>query len=275
MIYLLSISVLDIIGIFFNIRMVLSCLNWNKEKNAHLENYRIITTCQFVYQVTILSLNTVEVWKGLDVQHEESCSVLNVLSISLSVFLVCNLTALSVVHFQPAALRQNRKEQFAEIVVSAVVPATLAFGFVISIILSWFICSSYSTRDFIFSKVFTNHLWPLAILAVLVACTACFYWSPDTTTTTEDSTTTYQLETCLKENTKTILFLVMLFCFGVIIFRYCDRSLVDTKLMFAKFVCLLTMNFAVGIVLPVTFKDFIESSYQGYNETELTVVVSP
>lgn len=267
MIYLLLIAVLDLIGAFFNIRMVLSCF-WNKEQYPHLKKYRVITICQFVYQVTILGLNTVEVWKGLDVQLKETCSVFTVLSISMNVFLVCNLTATSVVHFHPV-LYQNRKERFPKLVISA----ALALGFVISVTVFWFSCSTSTEDLYIYNKAFISRLWPI-VLVVLVACTAGIYCNLDHTTPEASKNTWQSVEVCLKENTKTVFLLVVFLCLGVALFSFSVLNLENTKLNFAKFICLLTMDFAVGIALPVTFKDFIDSSFLVQNDKEAVVPFS-
>ena len=56
LLYLLSIVGLDILGLFFNIRMLLGCL---RKENRYLTFWVI---CQYVFQVTILVAVTVDAW---------------------------------------------------------------------------------------------------------------------------------------------------------------------------------------------------------------------
>ena len=72
------------------------------EKHAHLKKYRMVTSFQFVYQVTILAMNTIEALRGgLDAQPKEFCSVFTVVMVSIYTLQLFNLTAMSVIYFCP------------------------------------------------------------------------------------------------------------------------------------------------------------------------------
>ena len=69
--------------------------------------------------------------------------------------------------------------------------------------------------------------------------------------------------------------MVTFLCFAVTFFPHADpNSLYGTKLIFPKFVCLIALNFIVGIASPVGFKNLIESSYMDQHEMELKFVFS-
>ena len=83
---LLLIAALDLAGVFFSIRMLLSCFK-DKPNRTLLQRYKFVVIFQFVYHVTVLAINTVEAWRGFGDQfeNEESpCTVISLLSISLN-----------------------------------------------------------------------------------------------------------------------------------------------------------------------------------------------
>ena len=89
--YLLSIVGLDILGLFFNIRMLLGCL---RKENRYLTPW---VTCQFVFQVTILVAVTVDAWNKHVDENYEYCCLLKELQ-KTGVFLaVCNFAQLEAV----------------------------------------------------------------------------------------------------------------------------------------------------------------------------------
>ena len=54
---LFLIAALDLVGVFFGIRMLLSCFK-DKPKCTLLQRYKFAVIFQFVYHVTVLAINT-------------------------------------------------------------------------------------------------------------------------------------------------------------------------------------------------------------------------
>ena len=91
LLYLLSIVGLDILGLFFNIRMLLACL---RKENRYLTPWVI---CQFVFQVTILVAVTVEAWNKHVDENYEYCCLLKELQKTAVFLAVCNFAQLKAV----------------------------------------------------------------------------------------------------------------------------------------------------------------------------------
>ena len=91
LLYLLSIVGLDILGLFFNIRMLLACL---RKENRYLTPWVI---CQFVFQVTILVAVTVDAWNKHVDENYESCCLLKELRKTAVFLVVCNFAQLEAV----------------------------------------------------------------------------------------------------------------------------------------------------------------------------------
>ena len=265
---LLSILFLDLMGFFFNIRMLLSCFtNREKpEKRANLQKYRVVTIFQFIYQVTTLTMNTIDAFGGLDAQPEESCSVFKAMMVSVNVLSFFNLTATAVIYFRPL-VQDTNSQLFSGSLVASV---GLALGVIVSLILAWLGCSSYS--ELLFRASIAGLL-----TCVVAAFLLCIVWLCSRLDrnhpTQKDFAKITQLRMCLKENKKTnVLIMVMFLCLAVTFSFYADPNLNGTKLILAEFICLLSMNFFVGIALPVYFKDLIESSYIQESEMRQNLV---
>lgn len=91
LLYLLSIVGLDILGLFFNIRMLLGCL---RKENRYLTPWVI---CQFVFQVTILVAVTVDAWNKHVDENYEYCCLLKELQKTAVFLAVCYFAQLEAV----------------------------------------------------------------------------------------------------------------------------------------------------------------------------------
>ena len=91
LVYLLSIVGLDLLGLFFNIRMLLGCL---RKENRYLTPWVI---CQFVFQVTILVAVTVDAWNKHVEESYEYCCLLKELQKTAVFLAVCNFAQLKAV----------------------------------------------------------------------------------------------------------------------------------------------------------------------------------
>jgi len=249
--FLLLIAVLDLAGVFFGVQMLLSCFK-DRARYTVLEKYRFTVICQFVYQITILATNTVEAWRLVNYYHEESsCSVISLLSNSVNFFLICNAMAMVLIHYQPVVLDLN--PTFSPKLVRA---ASLVTALVASAILSWFSCFC---QNCITHVVFCIFVWLLAVAVVtFVAWRTCKHLRHLEHTTSEAP------QSCDK---KAIFYSL---CFGLIVMLFClymYQNLEETKI-FKEALYLLAINFIVGVVFPVSFKDLIDSNFgQSCKET--------
>ena len=251
---LLLIAALDLVGVFFGIRMLLSCFK-DKPNRTLLQKYKLAVICQFVYQVTVLAINTVEAWRGFGDQfeNEESpCSVISLLSISLIFFLIYNAIAIAVIHYHPAVMNSNRSLSPNQVMASS-----FALGCVISAILSWFSCFCEDCTSYAVFKVFICLLW--FALVSLVAWRTYKHIRDLEHTAPKVSPPTRHLRICCDK--KCILYLV---CYGVMVTILClslyqklDETEPDKKALY-----LFAVNLVVGIVFPVSFKDLIDSNFE-------------
>jgi len=243
--FLLLIAVLDLAGVFFGVQMLLSCSK-DKARYTVLEKYRFTVVCQFVYQVTILATNTVEAWRLVDFQHEESsCSVISFLSNSFNFFLICNAMAMVLIHYQPVVLDLN--PTFSPKLVRA---ASLVTGLVASAILSWFSCFC---QNCITHVVFCIFVWLLAVAVVTSVA-----WRTCKLLRHLEHTSSEAPQSCDK---KAIFYSL---CFGLIVMLFClymYQNLEETK-MLKEALYLFAINFIVGVVFPVSFKDLIDSNFE-------------
>ena len=131
LVYLLLLAALDVIGVFFNIQVLLSCFR-DKTKHKFLHNYRPLMICQVVYQVMILATNTVEAWRTFDNDHEEYYPVLIGLSYSANIFLAFNLAAIWVNESFHVLMHKSCQVSPRLLVSSAV-----SLGFINSVIIVW------------------------------------------------------------------------------------------------------------------------------------------
>ena len=96
-ILLLLILTVGLVGVFFNVQMLMLGFVRNKTKYASLRKFTPFIIGQFIYQVTIfiLATTTIEAWRALDDQQEKYLCVLKMLTISMKILLASNLTAIS------------------------------------------------------------------------------------------------------------------------------------------------------------------------------------
>ena len=243
--FLLLVAVLDLVGVFFSVQMLLSCFK-DKARYTVLEKYGFTVICQFVYQITALATNTVEAWRLVDFQHKElSCSVISLLLNSVNFFLICNAMAMVLIHYQPVVLDLNPTFSPKLVRATALVTALVA-----SAILSWFSCFCQNCITYV---VFCIFVWLLAVAVItFVAWRTCKHLRHLEHTTSEAP------QSCDK---KAIFYS---FCFGLIVMLFClytYQKLEETK-TFNKALYLFAINFIVGVVFPVSFKDLIDSNLE-------------
>ena len=127
------IVVLDLAGLFFGVRMLQSCFQ-DKEKFPFLQKYRLPVLCQFVFQVAIMTENTVEAWSVLSHEYQETtCCLLNFLTISVNLLLICNAIAMIVIHFEFAVLDLEASLPSQQLVMATAIIVSCVFAAILSV----------------------------------------------------------------------------------------------------------------------------------------------
>ena len=256
--FLLPASASTLIGLFFNIKMILGCFRKRKSPQPH--KYSAVIALQFVYHVAILTMNTVEVWQGLEEKPENFCSVFKALMISVNVLQFFNIIAVCFICCSPDVFADRQFFHFA------VTASSTALGLLACILCVWFTCSNF--LDFLYRASIAGLLLSVLAAFLLCATTLIFPWCSQKSFVPESP----QEKMFFPENTKTAIFCaIMLLCFGVPLVFYAKPDLISDPRL-TKFICLLTMNLIVGIILPVTFSAL--TTELSYTEThEMTVKV--
>ncbi|KAL9983579.1 hypothetical protein ACROYT_G005774, partial [Oculina patagonica] len=256
--YIPLITAFGLVGVFFNLQMLLTCFR-NKTKYTFLQNIWAFVICQFVYHVSVLVMNTVDAWTKLDVQQGEYCSTIYLLiSTFMTFFAGGNLMAILVIESRNTMPYQSR-ELFPTC--GLFTTAALALGFAVSVIL----------RYACFCEQFVFHVMVISVIIVVTIVVLLLVASGSTlqvdNTTPKRSMPKTSLPIRFKKNKGIVLFIALfLICIGVSV----TQSSVSPQAFHAAFY-LLIMNAAVGIALPLTFKDFVDSSSELENEISLFV----
>ena len=260
LIHLVLIAALDLAGVVFNLRLW-RCFK-EKTQNPFLQKCRSLTIWQSAFQVIIVASDAVESWKGFDIQPREDCNVFRALSMSTMLFQACNITVIMILLYDHRATNQHGQEVSSKLKISV----ALSSGFIGSAMIWWY-C---------FSQEFVAHVSAIVACSVYIMFVVYLFmaaWKnniPEQAkdTSKEESKNTFQLlwKVC-KEDKKQLSFIAFLLtCLLVILF--------DVRLSyhFREFLYLLMTRFTVGIVLPLTVSDLIDSSYEEENEKKVIVI---
>ena len=280
LLHLLSIVVLDLAAVYFNVRMVLSCFK-DKTKYKFLQRGRILVICQFACNVTIIVTDARESWTGFNIEPSESCDVFRVLFLSVMFFQVCNLTAI-LIHFEHYVAYGTQRELSSAV--------ALTFGLLGSGMIWWYNCFyegylSQVAHQVVFVATMSFILFVILLLQLVVAL------SVNNSNNSEDSdpgliTTThselsftktyYLLWNVCKDNKKPLFFTALLLASLVVILRgeplgYIQdyeqtRSVLEEISSHS-----VILRFAVGIVLPVSLNDLICARLK---ENEMKIIVT-
>ena len=248
--FVLSIAVLDLVGIYFGTQMMLSCFR-DKAKYPLLQKYRFIVTCQVAFQATILVANTVEAWNGLE-NEKSPCGVISLLRISAIFFVICNGVAMCVIHYHPAVL--NR-----ELSPNQVMAPNLMAGFATSVAWSCFSCFCQDCASY---AVFTRCIWLLLVAAVMfVAWRTLRYYSFGEHVISNASPSVKIRRPWVCCDKKDVFVVASHVVMVVLLSLYCYQKLVETSKLHEEAIYLFALNFVVGMVFPVCFRDFISWNY--------------
>ena len=256
---------LGLVGVFFNLRMLLSCLR-NRTKYTFLQNIWPVVICQTVYHVTVITMNTVDAWERPDVQRGEYCSVIYALVSTLMTFFIGgNLMAVLAMESRNnlESVDQSR-EPFSTCTLFRTV--VLALGFCVAVILRCYVCFH---QQLTFYAMNISVIVVVTIIVLLLVAYGSSVPSLDLARITPNRPMlrTSLLTRC-KKNKGTVLFVALfLMCTGLVV-----SQLFSTQ-AFQAFSYLLIMNAVVGIALPVAFDDFIVLSSKLENEMKIEVFI--
>lgn len=264
-IYLVFIA-LVLAGFFFNIRMLWSCIKKDKRKYTLLRHCRPLIICQFVYQISIVSMNAIDTWIELNVQQEtEYCSIQKLLPNFMTLFLVCNSLAILMIELEVPVVYQNRKSLL-------LLSAAMCLGLICSVVLWWNSC--FRPEEFIFKLALSTIL--LVPFSFLLIVDWRNYMPLDRTTPNDSMQRSSVLWNCPNNKTKeTVLFIALLLWCFVTIIMFPSLSFLEfeqIKVFREVTFLFMTNNIINGIILPVIINGLIDSSYKGNNEHRITSV---
>ena len=94
----LLLVVLDLAGLYFNGQMLHVYFKSASKPQVFHQDYRPLVSNQFLYQMSVLAMNSIEVLDVLDIQQvRRMCSFFQILSVCVNVILVSNLTAILII----------------------------------------------------------------------------------------------------------------------------------------------------------------------------------
>ena len=94
----LLLVVLDLAGLYFNGKMLHVYFKSASKPQVFHQDYRPLVSNQFLYQMSVLTMNSIEVLDVLDIQQvRRMCSFFQILSVCVNVILVSNLTAILII----------------------------------------------------------------------------------------------------------------------------------------------------------------------------------
>ena len=258
-------AALDLAGIIFNMRMLRSCFK-DKTKYTFLQKCRTLAVCQCVCQVIILLADGIEMSKGLET---ESSNIVRVLSSSTLFSVGCNLMAILIIYFDQPTVHGT-----SELRSKLKISATLSLGLFGSAIIWW---KSYFSQD----RLHIFRMTPLPVLFVVSVAFIVLLFACDARNIihdqVEDDPQEASMETCsllwkvLQEYRRLVLFTFLLLVCLLVILSWSPLSAENEALKDALYSVITRL--VVGIVLPVTFTDLIESSKQEENGLKTAFII--
>ena len=269
-------AILELSAVFLNVRLLLFCFK-DEKRYKFLQKGRVLVILQFVCQVTILVADAIEWWNGFKVQLSESCDVPRVLSISLMFFQPCNLIAIMTIS---CSCEDNATQKTQELSSKLRIGAALTLGFIGSCLIWWNGCvndgySSQFALKFIFVVTTTYVVSQFGV--ALIGDKGLHQEEPLTDATSEEKANALSMWTKgrrpLFMTALMLLFLIIILSgkpsSGSLLCRHdSDEETLCTELVYS-----FITKFAVGIFLPMTLYDLIDSSYEGNKVKTLTLNV--
>ena len=206
----------------------------------------------------IVVADSVEWWNGFTILPGETCSFFRVLCLSVMFYQTCNLTAMMTVYLEHP---EGSKKQLPFLKVR--IFAALCLGFVGSALILWHNCFTHS----LISKVVFGVAFfvTVSLVVFLLAATLTKNLETDSAESQSATETSLSVWRFWKENKMPMVFAALSPACLVLILSGVPNSesllYKDLEeLAIFKAVLMMTTKFAVGIVLPVTLHDLINSS---------------
>lgn len=259
-IHFLLLAVLDLLGVFFNVRMLLSCFK-DKTKYKFLQKCRGLSIFQCACQFVIVITGAVDSWRSLyDRRRDqlgESCSVVKLLSISVMFIQACNLTAILIIDSEHPLVSCRHQDRSSKLKLTA----ALSLGLIGSTIIWWFCGFPQYFISPMVIIVIQVIILSLFVVLLLAAGSRYFDDDPEEDTTPEALINCSLLWNFCKENKRPIFFIaLLLICMGMILSGATISQEFEQTKTLKESIYAYIIRFIVGIVLPVTFGDLIDQS---------------
>lgn len=228
--------VLDLAGLYFNVQMLRVCFKSASKPLVFHQKYRPLLINQFLYQMSILTMNSIEVLDALDVQQiRRMCGFFKILSVCVNITSVLNFTAILIIglchhmlnHLSPVLLMLT----------------PVCFGFFGSACFWWCSCFLHEFEYEILAVIFGIVLL-LSLLVNLIGYRLL------KTSANEQSKS---LWSTLKDNSFKDLFLLTLwvvFCCGVPVIIQVHANVISSWPLLDTMLTLV-MNAIVGVIFPL------------------------
>lgn len=248
--------------------MLRSCFK-DKTKYTFLEKCRALAIWQCACQVTILVTSVAESCRGFHDEHREFCNIFKLVTISTMFLLVCNTTAILIIDSgHPLVCR--KRDGSPKLKMSA----AMCLGFVGSTVMWGYSCFAHGPYITLMAVIVIQIFCFTLLIALLLAATS-------TATNTHDqldqNTSEALKNHCSllwnvwRENKRPAFFTTLLLMCLVVILSGSPRSPEQSEVL-KKVLYSFIMRFVVGIILPLTFIDLIDSSYKGESEIKTVVI---
>ncbi|XP_078373610.1 uncharacterized protein LOC144657172 [Oculina patagonica] len=248
---------LHLVGVLFNIRMLASCFK-DKAKYTILQRCRPVMITQCILHLSLLALNANEVTKTFSSeQGHEWCGTTSVLMTSVGFLMIYNLLAiLAIEDHTIVGLKREVSTKVAML-------GTFIAGVISCGMLFW--ASAVSTSELCVSYLASSVACTLMMfLLLLLAFRICTQTAHDSAKTSTDETSLWL--SILSKNKIAVFLTVFCIVFEVLSIVFTSIRAQESiaqfqeSRFFQKIFYLNIIWFAVGIALPVIFRQFIDSN---------------
>ena len=257
--YWLVIAALDLAGVVFSARMLRRCF---QDKMTFLYKCRTLAICQCACQASFVVTDAVQSWIGFETQARESCDVFRVLSISTLFFQACNIMAMMLVYSDRGQDTSSKCK----------ITVALSLGLMGSAMIWWYSC-------------FSQEFLPQMTLVIMFVAAAAFVllFAVDirhrlvNTITTDLPQAPMKTRNSLawnvcKENKRATAFIILLVACLVVVLSDVPRSMLHFNAS-VYLIIMIVQRVGVGIGVPLTITDLIDSGSEQETEQEKFVVL--
>ncbi|KAL9970232.1 hypothetical protein ACROYT_G022572 [Oculina patagonica] len=261
---------LHLVGVLFNIRMLASCFK-DKAKYTILQRCRPVMITQCILHLSLLALNANEVTRAFrSEQGHEWCGTTNVLMTSVGFLMIYNL--LAILAIEDHTIVGLKREVSTRVAMSG----TLIAGVISCGMLLW--AGAASTSELCVSYLASSVACTLMMfLLLLLAFRICTQTAHDSAKTSMDETSLW-LNILSKNKTAVFFIALIVFCIVLAVFEVLSAAVISIRAQesiaqfqesrfFQKVFYLNIIWFAVGVALPVIFRQLIDSNA---NSKEIT-----